>query len=87
VVDAVREGTFRIYAAATVNDALEILTNLSAGERKEDGAYPEGSVNFLVDRRLKEMSRKLKTEDRGEEKRKKEDDNDAAPKKEPAPLS
>ncbi len=37
VVDAVKEGKFRIYAVKTVNEALEILTGLPAGERREDG--------------------------------------------------
>ena len=85
VVAAVKEGTFRIYAVTTVNDALEILTGMPAGELK-DGVYPEGTVNFLVDKRLREMATKLKAEDKGEDKKKKEDNNDAAPKKDPEPV-
>jgi lon-related putative ATP-dependent protease len=86
VVDAVRDGKFRVYAVKTVNDALEILMGLPAGERGKDGSYPEGSVNFLVSKRLLEMSKKQKTDDKGEEKKeKKEENNDAAPKKSPPP--
>ncbi len=86
VIDAVKESKFRVYAVKTVNEALEILTGLPAGERKEDGTYPENTFNFLVDKRLKEMSKKLKTEDKGEEKKeKKEENNEAVPKKNPAP--
>ncbi|MGE5173581.1 MAG: Lon protease family protein [Betaproteobacteria bacterium] len=86
VVDAVKDGTFRVYAVKTVNEALEIFTGLPAGERKEDGTYPEGTFNFLVDRRLKEMAKKLKAEDKGEEKKeKKEENNDAVPKIIPQP--
>jgi predicted ATP-dependent protease len=86
VVDAVRGGKFRIYAIKTVNDALEILTGLPAGDRSEDGTWPEGSINFLVDKRLKEMSKKLKADDKGEEKKeKKEENNETAPQKNPPP--
>ena len=86
VVDAVKEGKFRIYAVRTVNEALEILTGLPAGERQVDWTWPQGSINFLVDKRLKEMSKKLKADDKGEEKKeKKEENNESAPKKSPGP--
>jgi predicted ATP-dependent protease len=86
VVDAVKEGKFRIYAIKTVNEALEILTGLPAGERQVDRTWPQGSINFLVDKRLKEMSKKLKADDKVEEKKeKKEENNEPAPKKGPPP--
>jgi lon-related putative ATP-dependent protease len=86
VVEAVRGGRFRVYAIKTVNEALEILTGLPAGERGESGAYPDGTVNFLVEKRLREMAKKLKVDDKGEDKKeKKEENNDTAPKKEPVP--
>jgi lon-related putative ATP-dependent protease len=87
VVEAVRNGMFRVYAVTHVNEALEILTGLPAGERQADWTWPQGSINFLVDKRLKEMSKKLKTEDKGDEKKeKKEDGNETpAPKKIPSP--
>jgi len=89
VIEAVNNGTFRIYAVTTVNEALEILTNMPAGVRKEDGTWPDGTVNFLVDKRLKEMSKKMKADDKGQEKEKekKEENNDTAPKKEPMPRN
>jgi lon-related putative ATP-dependent protease len=86
VVDAVTDGKFHIFAIKTVNEALEILTGLPAGERTKDGMWPEGSINFLVDKRLKEMSKKLKADDKGDEKKeKKEENNDSTPKKSPTP--
>ncbi len=88
VVEAVKEAKFRIYAVRTVNEALELLTGLPAGERQADGTWPEGTFNFLVDKRLKEMAKKLKSDDKTEEKKeKKEENNEAAPKKEPTPES
>ncbi|MCK9419746.1 MAG: AAA family ATPase [Nitrospirae bacterium] len=86
VVDAVKDGKFRVYAVKTVNEALEVLTGLPAGERQVDWTWPQGSINFLVDKRLKEMSKKLKADDKGEEKKeKKEENNEEAPKKGPTP--
>jgi predicted ATP-dependent protease len=85
VADAVKDGKFRIYAIKTVNEALEVLTGLPAGERKDDGAWPEGSINFLVDKRLKEMSKKLKADDKGEEKKEKKEENNEDAKKDPSP--
>jgi len=86
VVDAAKEGKFHVYSVRTVSEAIELMTGLPAGVRKEDGSYPEGSVNFLVDKRLKEMSKQLKTEDKGEEKKeKKEENSEAMPKKTPEP--
>lgn len=72
VVEAVKEGKFCVYAASTVEEAMEILTGLQAGKRQADGTYPEGSLNYLVERKLKEMALKQKAE----EKEKKEENNE-----------
>jgi ATP-dependent Lon protease len=53
IVEAVKEGKFRIYSVKTIDQSIEILTGVKAGERKEDGTFEEGSVNFLVDKQLK----------------------------------
>ncbi|MCD6352459.1 MAG: AAA family ATPase, partial [Armatimonadetes bacterium] len=58
VVEAVREGKFHIYAVATVDEGLELLTGVPAGERQEDGTFPEGTVNARVHERLREMAEK-----------------------------
>ncbi|HEU0265986.1 MAG TPA: Lon protease family protein, partial [Geobacterales bacterium] len=55
VIEAVKSGTFRIWSVETIDQGIEILTGLPAGERQSDGTFPEGSINFLVDRRLREM--------------------------------
>jgi lon-related putative ATP-dependent protease len=52
VVDAVTDGRFHIYRVETVDEALEILTGLPAGQRGEDGSYPEESFNGRVEARL-----------------------------------
>ncbi|HEY7745007.1 MAG TPA: S16 family serine protease, partial [Desulfuromonadales bacterium] len=60
VVAAVRDGQFHIWAVGTVDEGVEILTGRPAGERQPDGCWPEGTVNFLVDRRLREMAEALR---------------------------
>ena len=59
VVDAVRKGTFHIYATKTVDEGIEILTGVKGGTRHKDGSYPQGSINGMVQKRLKEMAFRL----------------------------
>ena len=61
VVEAVRNGQFHIYSAKTIDEGIEVITGVSAGERRKDATYPKGSINFLVDKRLKEMAKRLKS--------------------------
>ena len=56
VVDAVDEGKFNVYAIDTVEQGIELLTGLPAGEMDNDGNYPEGSVNHRVVSRLAELA-------------------------------
>jgi predicted ATP-dependent protease len=60
VVKAVHEGQFHIYEVKTIDEGIAILTGVSAGERRGDGTYPDGTVNYLVDKRLRELADKLK---------------------------
>jgi lon-related putative ATP-dependent protease len=56
VVEAVQAGTFTIYAVATIDEGIEVLTGVPAGVLQEDGAYPEGTIHHLVEERLEEMA-------------------------------
>jgi predicted ATP-dependent protease len=60
VVEAVREGKFHIYAVSTIDEGIEVITGLEAGQKREDGTYPEGTLNYLVAEKLKEMALKLR---------------------------
>ncbi|HEY3116607.1 MAG TPA: ATP-binding protein [Chloroflexota bacterium] len=60
VVDAVAAGRFHIWAAATIDGGIELLTGVAAGERGADGLYPEGSVHALVQKRLGQMASALR---------------------------
>jgi lon-related putative ATP-dependent protease len=58
VVEAVEAGQFQVYPVQTVDQAVELLTGVPAGERDEAGDFPEGSVNQLVEARLVELAEK-----------------------------
>ncbi len=54
VIDAVKAGKFHIYAVDHVDQALTILTDLPAGQINQEGIYPQGTLNFMVQYRLTE---------------------------------
>jgi predicted ATP-dependent protease len=58
VVEAVEAGQFHVYHVQTVDQAAELLTGIPAGERDEEGNFPEGSINQLVEARLIELAEK-----------------------------
>jgi len=73
VRQAVAEGKFHIYPVRTVDEGIEILTGVPAGELDEDGTYPEDSVHGRVMDRLAEIAENLKGKD---EESKEEDSGD-----------
>ena len=58
VVAAVREGKFRVYAVRSIDEGIEILTGVSAGQRDASGKFPPESVNGRVEARLIELAEK-----------------------------
>jgi predicted ATP-dependent protease len=60
IVDAVKEGKFHIISVKTIDEGIEVLTGVKAGEKQKDGTFEEGTVNDRVDKRLKQMAEKLK---------------------------
>jgi lon-related putative ATP-dependent protease len=58
VRDAVQSGQFHVYAVSDVDQAMEILTGLPAGEAGPDGAFPEGTFNQRVRSRLADLAEK-----------------------------
>jgi lon-related putative ATP-dependent protease len=70
VVQAVAGGRFNVWPVTGVDQALERLTGLPAGERGEDGAFPAGSFNARVEARLMELAesaRSFRTPEKGHE--------------------
>ena len=56
VVAAVRAKQFRVFAVATVDEAIELLTGVRAGAPDAQGRFPARSVNARVNERLVEMA-------------------------------
>ena len=52
VVAAVEQGQFTVYAVATIDEAIELLTGQPAGDRGANGQFPAGSVNHRVEGQL-----------------------------------
>ena len=56
VTYAVKEGKFNIYAVKTIDEGVEILTGMKAGEKRPDGTYRKGTINYLVYEKLKDYA-------------------------------
>ncbi len=56
VIEAVENGAFHIYPVRTVEEGIELLTGTEAGERREDGTYPEDTVKYRVRERLRSLA-------------------------------
>ena len=60
VVQAVSQGRFAIYPVASIDQGMELLTGLSAGQRDAAGEFPEGTVNQRIEARLVGFSERLR---------------------------
>ena len=81
VVESVKKGQFHVYPVKTIDEGIEILTGKKAGARNAKGAYPKGSINYLVDQKLKELAEGLKNFGNNEKDEEKEKGTKAKKKK------
>jgi lon-related putative ATP-dependent protease len=58
VVQAVKDGQFRIYPVETIDQGIELLTGIPAGERDSSGKFPADSLNGRVEARLTQLAEK-----------------------------
>jgi lon-related putative ATP-dependent protease len=56
IVDAVKKKRFRIFAVENVDEAIQILTGIPAGDALKKGGFSKDSVNARVEARLVELS-------------------------------
>lgn len=90
VKEAVEKGMFSIYAIEHIEQGIEILTGVEAGEVNKRGNYPRGSVFYKVNKRLKELGKPIEVPiknqtDKKEEKSSKDDKEKKEQKKEEKP--
>ncbi|MDY0083430.1 MAG: S16 family serine protease [Ignavibacteriaceae bacterium] len=71
IIEAVKNNNFYIYPISRVEEGIEILTGVKAG-KKSDSGYEEGSVFYLVEKKiitLYEKSRAVRTNNHGKDKK------------------
>jgi len=61
VVEACAKGDFHIYAVETIDQGIELLTGIPAGELDDNGDYPSGSINRRVAAKLASFTRRLRS--------------------------
>lgn len=59
VRQAVKEGQFHVWAVDTIDQGIELLTGIKAGQRQEDGRFEADSVNARVDARLRTLAERI----------------------------
>ncbi len=65
MLDSVEAGQFHVYEVDSVNEAMELLTGLEAGERQPDGTYPDGTINDRIDKEVRRMGEVMRRFGRG----------------------
>jgi lon-related putative ATP-dependent protease len=58
VIEAVAAGQFHIYPVEHVDQGIELLTGIPAGQRDAQGKYPPDSINGRVEARLAHLTEK-----------------------------
>jgi len=56
VLEAARKDLFHIWPICTIEEGIEVLTGVPAGELQPDGQYPDGTIFQLVNQRLTQMA-------------------------------
>lgn len=79
VRNAVARGQFHIWSVQTIDQGIELLTGVPAGEPDAEGVYPEESVNRKVMDKIEEYGRRL-------EKQSKDPGSEAARAEVPVPV-
>ncbi|MCB9419591.1 MAG: AAA family ATPase [Ardenticatenaceae bacterium] len=67
VVTAVTQKQFHIWPIRTIDEGIELLTSIPAGEQAENGIYPEGTIHHAVQDRLLQLAEDLKAFGNGDD--------------------
>ncbi len=65
VVEAIDEGRFGVYPITHIDEGIEILTGVKAGARGANGRFQAGTINRLVEDRLRGYACRLRNFRRG----------------------
>ncbi len=61
VREAVEQDKFAIYSVQTIDQMMELLTGKEAGVKDKNNHYPQGSINYLVQKRIDQLNKLRKT--------------------------
>jgi hypothetical protein len=61
-VEAIRAGQFHVYAIESIDQGIELLTGMPAGEPGPDGLFPEGTIHHAVQERLEALYLRAKAD-------------------------
>jgi len=56
VINAVRKNLFHIYPVKTIDEGIELITDMEAGEKGADGEYNKSTINYLVNQKLERFA-------------------------------
>ena len=57
IIETVKKGKFHIYAVSTIDEGIEILTGVPAGQKDSSGKFPLGTINYLAQEKLKKFAK------------------------------
>ena len=57
IIEDVKKGNFHVYAISSIDEGIEILTGVPAGKKDTNGKFPAGTINYLVQEKLKKFAR------------------------------
>lgn len=55
VIEAIKAGNFHIWSVSSIDEGIQILTGMKAGELQADGTYPKDTFNWKISRKLDEF--------------------------------
>jgi predicted ATP-dependent protease len=61
VVEAIDRGEFHVFPVAHIDQGIELLTSVPAGERAEDGQYPSNTIYHAVEVGLSQLAEKIQS--------------------------
>lgn len=67
VIEAVAQGKFHVYAVSTIEEGIELLTGVPAGEPDEQGDYPEGTLYQKIQAKLDYYAERSREEGKAKE--------------------
>jgi lon-related putative ATP-dependent protease len=65
VIEAVNNNLFHIYSVTKIEEGIELLTGVKAGEKDIYGEYEKDSIFYLANNKINEFNKVLKTAEEG----------------------